>query len=316
VSGFASALYAGAVVHRRFRPRGHHLRYRMFQMLLDLDEAPRLAGALRLFSHNAFNLFSFHDRDHGDGRPDLRAWVDDVLGAAGITIAGGSVRILCMPRMLGHVFNPLSLYFCRRADGALAAMIYEVNNTFGQRHSYLIPAVEGAGGAIRQTCAKAFHVSPFMDMAMSYDFQVTAPAAHIATTIEGRDSDGELIIAASFAGRRRAITGQTLLRAFFEYPLLTLKVVAAIHWEAVKLILKGLRVRPVPPAPNEAVTLVSPPSPAIPFSPRGRRWAARAARMRGCTDLSGQPADADPQSPVRPLIRRLTATPSPARGEG
>jgi len=257
MSAHASALYAGFVTHQRFSPRRHRLRYAMFQMLLDLDEAPTLARRLRLFSHNRFNIFSFHDRDHGDGRAaSLRGYVDEILAQAGIDLAGGAVQLLCMPRLLGHVFNPLSLYFCRRPDGSLAAMLYEVNNTFGQRHSYLIPAEAWQDGAVRQSCAKAFHVSPFMDMAMTYEFTVTPPAENLTTAVNGRDGQGAPVIAAVFTGRRGTLSDGALLHALFAYPLLTLKVVIAIHWEALKLVLKGVRMRPIPPAPTQAVTLV------------------------------------------------------------
>ncbi len=256
MSAFASGLYAGVVTHQRLRPKAHHLRYSMFQMLFDLDEAPRLAARLRLFSHNRFNLFSFFDRDHGDGRAGpLRAWVEETLAAAGIALEGGAIRLLCMPRLLGHVFNPLSIYYCHRADGALAAMLYEVNNTFGERHTYLIAVPLGASGPIRQTCAKAFHVSPFMDMAMTYDFKVTTPGANIVTAVNASDGQGAPVLAAAFRGRRRELTDRVLFHALIAYPLLTLKVVAAIRLEAVKLILKGVRPRPRPAAPAHAVTV-------------------------------------------------------------
>ena len=257
--GFISALYTGAVTHQRFAPRRHHLRYAMFQMLFDLDETPALARRLRLFSHNAFNLVGFHDRDHGDGRRLLRAWVEETLDRAGMPIDGGRILLLCMPRILGHVFNPLSIYFCHRRDGALAAMLYEVNNTFGERHSYLIPVSDPAAAPtdapIRQSCAKAFHVSPFMDMAMTYDFQITPPGATIATTIHGKDPAGALLIAATFTGARRDLTDGALAGALLRHPLLTLKVVVAIHFEALKLVLKGLRLRQRPPAPRQAVSV-------------------------------------------------------------
>ena len=142
----ASALYFGTVVHARFRPKRHDLRYRVFAMLLDLDELEALGRTSRLFSHNRFNLFSFLDRDHGpgDGQP-LRQWITGVLVDAGIDIGRGAIRVLCYPRILGYVFNPLSIYFCHRPDGSLAAVLYEVNNTFGQRHSYLLPVSETKG---------------------------------------------------------------------------------------------------------------------------------------------------------------------------
>jgi DUF1365 family protein len=229
----------------------------MFQMLFDLDETPSLARRLRLFSHNAFNLVGFHDRDHGDGRRGpLRGWVEETLDRAGMPIGGGRILLLCMPRVLGHVFNPLSIYFCHSRDGALTAMLYEVNNTFGERHSYLIPVTDPQTAPIRQSCDKAFHVSPFMDMAMTYDFQITRPGPTLATTVHGKDRSGALLIAAAFAGARQAVTDATLARALLTHPLLTLKVVAAIHFEAVKLLAKGLRLRPHPPAPHEPVSVV------------------------------------------------------------
>ena len=251
----ASAVYAGVVTHRRFAPTRHQLRYGMFQMLFDLDELPALSERLRLFSHNRANLLSFHDRDHGDGRDCLRGWVGQTLDGAGIAIGGGKVLLLCMPRVLGHVFNPISIYFCHRASGELAAMLYEVNNTFGERHSYLIPVADTAGDTINQSCDKAFYVSPFMDMAMRYDFRMTRPGETIATTVHGKNPAGSLLITAAFAGERRALTDATLASALLRYPLLTLKVVAAIHLEAAKLVLKGLRLRRRPPAPREAVSV-------------------------------------------------------------
>jgi DUF1365 family protein len=252
-----AALYVGAVMHQRFAPRRHRLRYAMFQVLFDIDETPNLARRLRLFSHNAFNVVSFHDRDHGDGREGpLRGWVEDTLGRAGMPIDGGRILLLCMPRILGHVFNPLSIYFCHDRDGALTVILYEVNNTFGERHSYLIPVSNPAERPIRQSCAKAFHVSPFMDMTMTYDFQITRPEETLTTTVHGKDASGALLLAAAFTGARRDITDASLARALATHPLLTLKVVAAIHLEAAMLLLKGLRLRPHPPAPRDPVSVV------------------------------------------------------------
>jgi hypothetical protein len=253
----ASALYAGTLSHQRLAPRRHRLRYAMFQMLLDLDEAPALARRLRLFSCNRFNLFSHHDRDHGEGRPGaLRSWVEDLLGEAGIPIKGGRILLLCMPRLLGHVFNPLSIYYCHRRDGSLAAMLYEVNNTFGQRHCYLIEARPGEDGEIRQSCDKAFYVSPFMDMAMRYEFVLTLPKDRVRTCVLVRNPAGEPVIVANFTGARRDLTDLALLFTAIQYPLVTLKVVAAIRVEAVKLWLKGFRWRSPPPPPPEPVTII------------------------------------------------------------
>src|SRR5262249_48726005 len=133
--GEPSAIYAGTVMHQRLRPRRHRLRYRVFSLLLDLDELDEVAARLRLLSRNRFNLFSFFDRDHGDGRREpLRMQIERRLAAAAIAPDGGAIRLLAMPRVLGYVFNPLSVYFCYRRTGVLAAVVYEVNNTFGERH--------------------------------------------------------------------------------------------------------------------------------------------------------------------------------------
>lgn len=255
MTDFVSGFYAGVVTHQRLRPKAHHLRYSMFQMLFDLDEAPRLARALRLFSHNRFNAFSFFDRDHGDGRAGpLRGYVEETLAAAGIDLDGGQVKLLCMPRLFGHVFNPLSIYYCHRGDGSLAAMLYEVNNTFGERHSYLIAAAPGASGPIRQSCPKVFYVSPFMEMAMTYDFAVTTPGETVTVAVNASDATGALVLATAFTGVRRELTDRVLFRALFAWPLMTFKVIAAIHFEAVKLVVKGVRLRPHPPAPVRAVS--------------------------------------------------------------
>jgi uncharacterized protein len=173
VSGPASALYDGAVVHQRLTPRRHRLRYRLFQLLVDLDEAPALDRRLKLFGHNRLALFSLHERDHlaGDGRP-LRAQVEAMLASAGVDIAGGPIRLLCLPRVLGYVFNPISIFYCHRPDGALAAAVVEVNNTFGERHDYLVEAAPGgAEGIVRRGCAKTFFVSPIMGLDMTYDYR-------------------------------------------------------------------------------------------------------------------------------------------------
>jgi DUF1365 family protein len=250
----ASALYNGEVMHRRLRPRQHRLRYRIFYLLLDLDEIEQLARSLRLFSHNRFNLFSVSDRDHGNGsETSLREQVQRHLRNAGLE-AGGPVRLLAMPRILGYAFNPLSIYFCHREDGSLAAILYEVNNTFGQRHNYLIPVTAGSNGAIRQQSCKSFYVSPFMTTEMTYFFTVIPPGEGLTVSVTGHDAEGPLIVAKLVAARR-SLTDASLVRAFLLYPLLTLKVITAIHWEALLLWLKGVRPQHRPPPPDREVTV-------------------------------------------------------------
>ncbi len=253
-----SALYVGAVTHRRLRPKPHRLRYRVFSLLLDLDEIPALAKRLRLFSHRRFNLFGFDERDHADGTgTPLRVWVEAHLSRAGIDLEGGPIRLLAMPRVLGYGFNPLSVYFCHHADGRLIALLHEVHNTFGERHSYLIP-VDQTDAAIRQDCAKEFHVSPFMAMDMRYEFRIRAPGEALNIVIRGMDADGPVIVAA-LSARREELTDLALLRAFLRTPLLTLKVIGGIHWEALRLWRKGLKFYSKPETPATAVSIVTPP---------------------------------------------------------
>ncbi len=251
----ASCLYTGTVMHRRFKPKQHRLSYRVFWTLIDLDELPGLPKKLRLLSRERFNLFGFYNADHGDGTDTpLRAQAEAHLAKAGIDLGGGAIRLLCMPRVLGFTFNPISVYYCADRDGALKALIYEVHNTFGERHSYLIPVADDAAAPLEQRCLKSFYVSPFIDMDIAYTFRVTPPGERIGLIIDGADAQGRVIVA-SLAGERRALTDAALLKAFFAFPLLTLKVVAGIHWEAAKLWIKGMRLRPRPAAPPP-VTIV------------------------------------------------------------
>jgi DUF1365 family protein len=247
------AIYDGIVVHRRLRPVRHRLRSKIFMILLDLDELPELAKRLRLFSHGRFNLFSFHDADHGAGGDDLRGWIEAQLRQAGIHSDGGSIQVLCMPRILGHAFNPISVYFCHLRDGTLQAMLYEVNNTFGERHSYLMP-VRGQGDPIRQSCAKRFYVSPFMPMDLTYRFRVGRPGPRVSVAIDASGPDGAMI-STCFAGNRAALTDRVLLSRFIRMPFLGVKVLASIHWEAVRLFLRGLRLKPRPAPPATPVTV-------------------------------------------------------------
>lgn len=254
----ASGLYVGEVVHRRSRTFEHRLHYRVWMVLADLDELEGLQDRLRLLGRGRFGLISFRPSDHGDrsGHP-LRAQVENHLAQAGIDIAGGPIRLLTMPRILGYGFNPISVFFCHTPDGALAALLYEVTNTFHERHSYLVAvpsppppggggppeAVEGAGPAlIRQTADKQLFVSPFMDRDLTYDFTVRPPGDAVSVVVAVRRGDTP-ILTASFAGQRRPLTDGQLLRAFLTHPLLTWKVTLGIHWEALKIMFKGARYR-------------------------------------------------------------------------
>lgn len=254
------ALYVGHVVHQRLRPLRHRLRYRVFSLLVDIDQLPALSRRLRLFSFDRFNLFSLHAKDHGAGDGlGLRAHVERQLLAAGLQ-TGGAIRLLTMPRILGHVFNPLSVYFCDAPGGGLQALLYEVDNTFGQRHSYLIPVdpAERDAERIAQQCAKQFHVSPFLALDMRYDFRIALPDAArpgLGLGITASDAEGPVLVA-HYDARRRPLGDAALARVFVSHPLLTLKVVAAIHWEALRLWIKGARFRACPEAPAQPVSIV------------------------------------------------------------
>ena len=196
-----SALYIGRVAHRRLKPAKHALSYRVFNLLLDLDEIEALSARLRLFSRGRLNLLSFHDRDHGDGsETPLRNQIEALAARAGVALGGGRIALLCMPRVLGHVFNPLSIYFCHDAEGRLACLVHEVSNTFGERHSYVVPVAEpGPDGLVRQSVPKRFYVSPFLDMDMTYDFSIRPPGERVGVAIQTRDGEG-IVLTASFAG--------------------------------------------------------------------------------------------------------------------
>lgn len=234
----ASALYEGPVVHQRQRPRRHRLSYRVFSLLLDLDELERLDEGNVLFGYNRRAIVSFWDRDHGDGTDGgLRRWVDTRLTEAGLEPDGGAVRILCYPRILGYAFNPLTVYFCYRRDGALAAILYEVSNTFRERHTYVIAAGPQDDPVIKQSCDKAFYVSPFLPMACRYHFRIVPPGRTVNIAIRQEDGEG-VILAASFNGRRKPFSMRSLAGALARYPMMAGKVIVGIHWEALCLWLK------------------------------------------------------------------------------
>src|ERR1700692_41098 len=246
----SAALYFGEVMHARLKPRGHRFSYRVMSLLIDLDRLESAGRESPRFGVNWAPLYSFYEADHGerDGSP-LRAYAQRCAAEHGIDLTGGRVRLLCYPRLLGYTFNPLSVYFCHRADGALALMIYEVRNTFGDIHAYVLPVKPGQiiNAGIRQHHDKVFYVSPFIDMAMRYHFRVSPPADSVKLRILETDRGGPLL-AATFNGRRSTLTTPALLRSAFSLPLVTFKIMAAIHWEALRLWLKGARLVPRPNA--------------------------------------------------------------------
>ena len=242
----AAALYVGDVMHARLGPIGHRFNYRVMSLLIDLD---RLADANRqspLFGVNRAALYSFHEADHGkrDGS-SLRAYAQFCAAERGIDLTGGRVQLLCYPRLLGYTFNPLSVYFCYRADGALALLIYEVRNTLGDIHPYVLPVTSRdiSDAGVRQQQDKLFYVSPFIEMAMRYHFRVLPPGERVQLRILETGREGP-VLAATFNGRYRGLNTKELLRTFFGLPLVTMKIMAGIHWEALRLWLKGARLVP------------------------------------------------------------------------
>ena len=249
-------------MHARLSPFRHRFVYRVFSIFVDLDELPRLSRGLRLFSHNRWNLFSLRDRDLGPrdgGSP--KAWIERHLTAAGLDPRGGRVRVLCFPRLLGYVFNPLAIWFCYDAQERLVAVLYDVSNTFGEAHGYLIPitADRAPGEALEQQCAKRLYVSPFMDMQATYRFRLGEPGERLAIRIDQEDAAGRGFVA-THTGHRAPLSDTMLLRACFAYPLMTFKIIGGIHWEALRLWRKGARVRPRPAPPPRVVTVASLPS--------------------------------------------------------
>lgn len=240
----AAALYVGEVMHARLKPMGHRFSYRVMSLLIDLDRLDAADRQSPLFGVNRAALYSFNEADHGarDGSP-LRLYAQRRAAEHGVDLTGGRVWLLCYPRLLGFTFNPLSVYFCHRAGGELALVIYEVRNTLGGVHAYVLPVKPGElnDAGLRQQQEKLFYVSPFIEMATRYHFRVSPPRERVKLRILETDRDGPLL-AATFMGLRRSLTSAALLRTFFALPLVTLKIVAAIHWEALRLWLKGARL--------------------------------------------------------------------------
>jgi len=247
----AACFYVGPVMHARMKPVQHRFSYGVFSILIDLaklNDANRLSP---FFSINRFNLLSLHERDHGprDGT-SLSIYATELFKSAGIDLAGGKIMLLCYPRILGYVFNPLSVYFGYGSNGELKGVLYEVRNTFGQMHTYVEPVEAGmlTLSGLRQERAKRFYVSPFNALTMTYFFRVHPPDQSIAVRILVKDEEGP-VLAASFHGVQQPLNTQKLLWLCLTMPLLTLKIIVGIHIEAFWLWVKGMRLVPRPPPP-------------------------------------------------------------------
>lgn len=254
----SSSLYFGEVMHERFKPFSHRFTYKVFSAFLDIDRIDDVARKTRLFSRNRFNFYSFYDRDHGprDGS-SLRLHVEKLLKQAGQTFQPAEIRLLCYPRILGHVFNPLSIYYCYDRDGEIGALIYEVRNTFAEHHSYVAPIMRDEAGhaGVRQSRDKLFYVSPFIDMAAQYNFTLRRPGRRLHVLIR-ETAEGSDLLLATFKGTRHDLNGRNLMIAALKFPLMTLKVVAAINFEALRLWLKGAKLFSRPAAPPPPVSFV------------------------------------------------------------
>lgn len=244
-----ACLYVGRTAHRRLAPFARGFVYRVASLLIDVDRLDEASRESALFSVDRFNLFAFHRRDHGarDGS-SLRSWAQDAFARAGVRLDGGAVKLYCFPRVLGYVFNPLSVWFGYGPDGALRGVIYAVNNTFGDRHAYVAPA-RGDGDAERHDAEKIFFVSPFFPARGRYAFRLAPPEESFALSIR-YSVDGADQLVATQTGRRRPLNAKTLAGLFFSMPAMTLKVIAGIHWEALFIWRRGARLhdRPEPPA--------------------------------------------------------------------
>jgi len=236
-----SCIYSGNVIHKRFKPKNHLFKYKVFSLLIDLDELNTLHKRLGIFSYNKFNLISFYDVDHGarDGT-SIKRWVIQNLKKNKINSSRIRIKLLCYPRILGYVFNPLSVFFIYNQQSKLIAIFYEVKNTFGEQHTYIFK-INKQQQALQHDCSKKFYVSPFLEMNCTYYFKIAQPGNTISIVINQHDELGKILYA-SQDGTKKILTNASLIKTYLEHPLMTFKVIVAIHFEAMKLWLKRIKL--------------------------------------------------------------------------
>ena len=231
-----SCIYNGEVTHTRFKPVRHFLKYKTFSLFIDLDEIRLLDKSIGIFSYNKFNIFSFYSKDHGDRDGKcLKEWVLRNIRKFKIGENITKIKILCYPRIFGYVFNPLSIFYCYEND-KLRVIFYEVKNTFNEQHTYIFKIKDEK--KIAQKCKKKFYVSPFMDMETHYNFQLLNPSEKLSVFIKQTDSKGT-ILTATQTGFKKELSFKQLIINFFKYPLMTVKIISSIHFEALLLWKKG-----------------------------------------------------------------------------
>ncbi len=234
-----SFIYNGTVIHKRFKPKLHFFKYKVFSLLIDLSELDNLGKDINLFSYNRFNLISFFDKDHGDrDGSSLLEWVKKNLKANKINTEEIKIKLLCYPRILGYVFNPLSVFYVYDKSDDLISVLYEVKNTFGEQHTYIFKVEND--NLLQHDCSKKFHVSPFIEMNCNYFFRILKPGEKISVIIDQYQLD-EKILYASQEGKRVDFTSAELFKSYLKHPLMTFKIISAIHFEAFKLWAKGIK---------------------------------------------------------------------------
>lgn len=249
-------LSMGQVRHSRLRPSENTFSYGVFTLMLPIRTLGQAKFLTGLCSRNRFNLISFHDSDHGDGKTPLLQWIDQLLASENIHDADGEIWLQAFPRVLGYVFNPVSFWFCHRKDGALRAIVCEVNNTFGERHFYLLDTGDVMQWGKQLTSKKVFHVSPFCAVEGSYRFRFMRTVQtlddhqreRIVARIDYHDNHGPLLLT-SISGNLEELTTRRVALAFVKHPLMTLGVIGRIHWQALKLFVKRVPFfrKPLPP---------------------------------------------------------------------